>query len=171
MMPTPRHRTFADDVDVDRLHVFVPGILGAGILISIGILLADLVGRLRGDRGTRRRQALVARTAAVAVLRAGGAPVEGPAVVGTRSRRAYLLAGASWLALGLYVTVGSFWNYWNPEDEFRGWAWLWAGSWLVAATFVWVGVVAVTLAIHWPRAPWWCRSLIRRTPLGQPPQR
>ncbi len=68
MMPLPRHTTWIDDTEKGT-NVFVPGIMGAGVLLSLGIVIADFVNKLRGDEGARRQRELVASYVTGDVLR------------------------------------------------------------------------------------------------------
>ena len=46
MIPLLRHSTWIDDTEKGT-NVFVPGIMGAGVLLSLGILISDGIARVR----------------------------------------------------------------------------------------------------------------------------
>ena len=78
MIPVRRSWVF-DDLDEDRLHVFVPGAMGAGILLSIGILLSDACRRLGGQQLVERRIAATAGAVASSVVGGRDATAAPPA--------------------------------------------------------------------------------------------
>ncbi len=154
----------------EGLHVFVPGMMGAGVFVSLGLLLADWLHQLGKGRGRHRRVQLAAGATAMQTVRTPtieGADSRG----GLRSRMTYALVGAASLGLGLYVLVGSFWNFWNPDGWARAIGWLWAVSTAVALGFTALGIVLGALVLRWPQIPSYALPLLRRTPLGSAPER
>lgn len=168
MFPPPRTRTIADDVDPGGLHVFVPGIMGAGVLMSLGILVSDLLRRLHGSTGQRREVQLTAWYLTRDVARSVHREQRMDPRVGLRSRRTYGLLAVVFLGLGAYGLVGSFWNYVNPVDQ--GWvediAWVFAVSALAAGGLLTTGAVLASIAWQHPAVPPWIRRVLARTPLG-----
>jgi hypothetical protein len=97
--------TGAADITVS---VFVPGLMGAGILLSGGILLADGIRRLIPLRGVRRRvtQAIAVHGIVEGAARAAGVEVPEHEVLPRRlrTRRAYGVTAAGLIVAGLGVT-------------------------------------------------------------------
>ncbi len=139
MIPARRSWVF-DDHDEDRLHVFVPGAMGAGILLSIGVLLSDAYRRLGGQRLARRRIATSARAVAAGVV---GADDTAPVVpVGVRHPRVYVMVVAAGVGLAALLLSGATWNYFNPNGYVNDIAWLWAGGVVTAIFFARVAHIA-----------------------------
>jgi hypothetical protein len=167
----PRHRTYLDDIDVDRTHVFVPGIMGAGVLLSLGLIVVDTIGRLRGTGSQRREIQLSAAYLTEDVLRSVHRQDEIDPGAGLRPRRTYVLAAVAFLGVAVYGLVGSFWNYVNPVDD--GWvedvAWAWALSNIVVLLLACIGGVLAFIAWRYPDVPPWSRRFLARSPVGRPP--
>lgn len=172
MLPTRRIETVADDL-AKGTNVFVPSIMGAGVLLSLGVMIADFVKKLKGDRGRIREVELVADYIAEDVLRSIHREDRIPVDRGLRSRRTYLLLAAGFVGLTLYGFIGSFWNYINPVDD--GWvediAWIWAVSLVALASLLTVGVALAVIAWRYPEVPAWARRLLAFTPIGTAPGR
>lgn len=73
LLTSPLRRDLTVTDDAPGLNVFVPGLMGAGILLSAGILVSDGIKKLFPNSGTRRRidvnrgvQRIVADVAAAA---------------------------------------------------------------------------------------------------------
>jgi membrane-associated phospholipid phosphatase len=153
------------DADVDRLNVFVPAVMSAGLLFSLVTVARDALHRLRGNGG--HRAALHARASAIHVLT--GAPPRAGLADGLRPRRFYLVVAATALALAGYVLVGSLGNYIRPGGYVAEAAWLLALSLVAAGVVAAVGVVSVAAFARWPEPPAWSQPLLTRTPLTQAP--
>ncbi|MFQ1002379.1 alkaline phosphatase D family protein [Modestobacter sp. SSW1-42] len=155
------------DADVDRAQIFVPAIMGAGVLVSAFTLLRDaLHGRQR--RGRDRRSTLEARAAASFV--ATGAAPDAALLAGLRPRVHYVLLALSTGALAVYGARGATKNYAQPTGLFGGEVgWLYATLLLAALAVAAVAVVSAVLAVRWPAPPRAVRPLLARTPLGQLP--
>lgn len=167
MIVPRKHRTSLDDFEPDHLNVFVPGVMGAGVLVSIGILISDAVRRVGGGRGPERQAGIVAESLVKEFARSVHAP--GGFTQGLRSRMTYSISAIAFIGIGVYGLIGSFWNFINPVDA--GWAediaWLWAVSTVVALTLIGLGVLTGLLAIRYPAVPWYVYGLLFRTPLGK----
>lgn len=172
MLPVPRHGAWGDDLDPGGLHVFVPGLMGAGVLVSVGMLLTDAISRIRGNAGAQRVREVTASYITADVLRAVHREQEVDVTGAVRSRRSYLVGAVLFLALGMYGLVGSTWNYINPIDD--GWvediAWVWAVSLLVVAALLYLGVVLLMMAWCHPDVPVWARRFLVHTPIGGAPR-
>lgn len=171
MIPTARRDPFVDDDPTESLHVFVPGLMGAGVLLSVGIMITDALHRLRGGRGARRQAELVAWFVASDVVRSVHREAQLDPAVGLRRRVTYVVNAALFLGLGVYGLIGSFWNYMNPVDD--GWvegiAWVWALSFVVVAGLLSLGGVLAFIAWRHPNVPSWARRFLARTPIGVAP--
>ncbi len=112
MMPTPRRPEHGSDGhDPFGLHVFVPGVMGAGIMVSLVVIAADAL-RAHGLRRSARRPAQVVGTKLAAdVLRI---PPERLCKV-RRRPLVYRIIGSGFCAVAGYTLVGSFWNFINPS--------------------------------------------------------
>ncbi len=174
-----RHRGVLDDFEPEGMHVFVPAILGGGILVSLGVLLADLGRKLGGGRGERRSVEVSAHYLAGDVLGRGDLAVTAEDRTGLRSRTTYLVLGVALLTLGLYGLSGATFNFLGPSVElvFSGtqWsariAWIWAGLLVLIGSCLFLGVLLLVIAPRPRRVPLFARRLAVRTPLGRTPNR
>ncbi|NIV49571.1 MAG: hypothetical protein GWN46_23620, partial [Gammaproteobacteria bacterium] len=139
MIPARRSWVF-DDYDEDRLHVFVPGAMGAGILLSIGILLSDAYRRVGGHRFAQRRTAATARAVAAEVV--GGHDATAVVPVGFRHPRVFVMVVAGGVGLAALLLPGATWNYFNPNGYINDIAWLWAGGVVTGIFFARVAYIA-----------------------------
>lgn len=121
------------------LAVFVPGALAGGLLVSLGLLIADGVAKLRGDRAALRSTVVRADAIAADVRHGHGAA----ASIGTarRSRSAYRLVALTTWGLVALAVPGATWNFFNPGGYISDISWMWVTS---ALATIAVGVVAVT---------------------------
>ncbi len=143
-MTTPKVRSWTDDFDADQLNVFVPGAMGAGLLVSIGLLVSDLYRKAGGASNARRRQELTARATADATthgLEAGEANR-----VGFRDPWVYGVVTAASLGLAAYLIPGTIWNYFNPGGYLSSIAWIWAVSTVAIVAFIVLGLTVATAA-------------------------
>lgn len=141
------HTTIGDGVDPHALHVFIPGALAGGFLISMGLLIGDFARKVRGDAAIVRR---VTHTgAAVADEVRSGAGAANGTESGLRPRWVYALISAVSLGLVLLVIPGATWNYVNPDGYISYIAWIWAVSMILAMGFAIVGFQAIRLAPEW----------------------
>lgn len=157
-----------DDFGTDRLGVFVPGVIGAGLLMSLGIMIADAFRGLTGNRGSRRRQLLGAHATAEAVLTGHRRDVD---EFGLRPRAAYVLVALAATGIGGYGVAFSFWNYVLKDHMWSAIGWILALSAVAATALLWIGIAAAGVALRWPYVPAFAWPLMLRTPLGKvPPQ-
>lgn len=143
----PRHRSLADDVDPLGLHVFIPGALAGGVLVSVGLLLGDAVRSLRGQPTGRRRVTVTAAALAEEVRLGSGAATSSAA--GLRSRGTYAIVGSIALAIVVSVVPGSAWNFLAPDGYLAHIAWIWSLSTLLVAAMAVVAVQVLRLAPEW----------------------
>jgi len=172
MIPLPRHTTWIDDTEKGT-NVFVPSIMGVGVLLSVGVLIADGINKVRGDRGKQRERELISGYLAGDVLSSvhddeldelGGR--------GLRRRSTYVLNALLFGGIAIYGLIGSFWNYINPVDD--GWvediAWVWAVSLLAVGGLLSIGLLLGYIAVVYPTVPPWVRRYLARTPIGVAPR-
>jgi hypothetical protein len=161
-----------DDLgDSGTLQVFVPSIMGAGILVSLAVLVADLFRVLNPRANPARRRALMRRRAlplVVPLAAALGLPApELPRLRRRlRSRRFYLALFAVSVTLSLYVAIGSTANYLRAGGYVEGVLWLEVVAMSASLFFLGVGVAAVAVALRYPLAPGWARAVVDHSPLG-----
>lgn len=153
--------------DVDRAQIFVPAIIGAGILVSAFTLVRDAVhGRDR--RGRDRRTALHALATAHGV-RTGEAS-DAALRAGLRLRAHYLLLALSAGALAVYGARGATKNYTQAAGMFgAGVSWLYALLLLAAGALAAVAAVSLVVLARGPGVPGPVRTLLVSTPLGRRP--
>ncbi|WP_436498237.1 alkaline phosphatase D family protein [Actinokineospora sp. HUAS TT18] len=154
------------DFDVTRTHIFVPAIMGAGILVSLLTLLRDALHG-KGGPGRARRIELEARATARHTLT--GDPAGSALVAGLRPRVGYLLAALSCGGFAVYVVIGATANYLRRGGYVADIAWLWALSLSVAAALGGVAVVCAVAFARWPEAARWELPMLAHSPLGQSP--
>ena len=161
-----RREDWFADADVNRAQIFVPALMGAGILVSVFTLARDAMHN-RYRRGRARRVALEAHATAHHVLT--GEPPGDALRVGIRPRASYLLSGLSTGALAVYVGIGATANYLRPGGYVSGIAWLWALSMATTAALAAVAVACGLATGQWPKLARWQLPLLARTPFGQRP--
>jgi hypothetical protein len=161
-----------DDLgDTGTLPIFVPSIMGAGILESVAVLMTDALRALNPRRRAARRRAVVQRRAvALVVPLADAIGVLPPSLPRSRrrlrSRRFYVALGVSSVALSVYVAIGSTANYLRAGGYVEGVLWLEVCALSASLFFFAVGVLALLIALHHPVPPGWTRRVLDRTPLG-----
>jgi hypothetical protein len=162
-----------DDLgDPGALPIFVPSIMGAGILASVAVLVADAVRALNPRRRVARRRGVVRRRALGLVLplaEAIGVPppsLAPPRRRRLRSRRFYASLCIVSVALSTYVAIGSTANYLRAGGYVEGVLWLEVCALSTSLFFFGVGVVASAIALRHPVPPGWARAVIDHSPLG-----
>ena len=172
MITLPRHTTWIDDTEKGT-NVFVPSIMGVGVLLSLGILVADGINKVRGDRGKQRERDLIAGYLAGDVFSSVHDDASsGHGTRGLRRRWTYVLNSLVFIGIAIYGLIGSFWNYINPVDD--GWvediAWVWAVSLLAVFGLLSLGLLLGYIALVYPTVPPWLRRFLARTPIGVAPK-
>jgi hypothetical protein len=166
--PGPWVDTVDDTDDPDRLGVFVPTIMGAGLIMSLVVFVADQTSRLRSRRARERQRAVMARRLALQTV--GVAPdAAEPADLGLRRRWVYAVLGGALVGLAVYGFVGSFWNYWNPVHPWRGIGWIWAVSNVAVVALGWAGIAIARIGFGWPRVEPSAWPFLLRLPLVRHP--
>lgn len=164
-----------DDVgDPAALNVFVPSIMGAGILASLAVLVADAVRALDPRRrGARRRVDLQRRALTLVVPLAEAIGVSRPEPPRLRrrlrSRRFYAVLFVLSVTLSLYVAIGSTANYLRPGGYLEAVLWVEVLALSASLFFLGLGVVALAVVVRHPVPPRWARAVIDHSPLGALP--
>ncbi|MGQ0669189.1 MAG: hypothetical protein ACT4PO_05895 [Actinomycetota bacterium] len=153
------------------LAVFVPGLMGAGILVSGAILLADGARKLMPNLGLRRRMSVaravhgvvegVARTAGYEVPEHYLLPRE------PRSRRAYLGIGLVLTALAALALRAGVLAYTRHGGTLESNPWAIVLGAVVGAPLLLGAALMFALLVLHRRAPRPILRLIASTPLGR----
>lgn len=165
-----------DDLgDPAGLRVFVPSIMGAGILASLAVLVADAVRALDPrTRAARRRTELQRRALTLVrpVAEAIGVPPPSlpPLRRRLRSRRFYADLSLFSVSFSVYVAIGSTANYLRPGGYLEGVLWVQVVAVAASVFFFRLGVVAAVVALRHPVPPRWARAVIDHSPLGTFPK-
>ncbi len=163
-----------DDLgDPATLPVFVPAIMGAGILASLAVLAADLARALRPrTRAARRRAVLQSRALVLVVPLAEAIGVSPPPLAPLRrrlrTRKFYVCLFVVSVTLSLYVAIGSTANYLRAGGYVEGVLWLEVLAISASVFFLALGVVALAVALRHPLPPKWARAVIDNSPFGKP---
>ena len=152
----------AESVD-PTAAVFVPAIMGAGVVFSVATVLRDLVERgtsVATDRFAEVRGQLTAEQ----VL---GPAAEAPPQDALWRRGHVALAGVAGMAFAIYLAIGATYNYLYPRSYLFGVAWLWTLSLAVVVASAVIGGIALLAATR-GRFPAWGWDVLVRLPLLAP---
>ncbi|MEW6153496.1 MAG: PEP/pyruvate-binding domain-containing protein [Actinomycetota bacterium] len=131
-----RARTEAEQ---EALHVFVPAVMGAGLLYSLLVLAREWTGRVLGRH---RRQALVRAQARLVADEVLGGEEAAIAPDGSRATRTLLaVVGAVFLGFAVYVLPGATFNYLRPGGYISEIAWILAVALLLVVVVGTAGFV------------------------------
>lgn len=160
-----------DDIGGGTMHVFVPSIMGVGILASLAILVADGLRALSPRRSAARRRALARRRAVAMVAPLAAAiglppPTLPPERRQLRSRRSYAALSVLSVGMSLYVAVGSTANYQRSGGYLEGVVWMQVLAMSASLFFLGIGVVAIAVALRYPAGPRWAHAVVDHSPLG-----
>lgn len=153
------------------LAVFIPGLMGAGIIVSIVMLVSDGIRRLLPVRGERARAVHIATRAQARVhdlvsVRTGEPPL--PATVSRvpRPRAVSLALGALALAGAGAIMVGAVVVYRGHGSVWSGRGWPLGVGLALALPLGAAGLVLLLSGAVGPRRPGWLERLARMEPLG-----
>lgn len=153
------------------LAVFVPGLMGAGILLSCGLLLADGVRRLMPKLGARRRlavtravHALVDQTAKAAGYAIGERE---PIVRRPRPRGVYLSVGIGLATVGILAIRTGLATYRDPNATLHLNPWAIALGDVVGIALLILALGSVTLAVFIGRRSRFVQRLVATTLVGR----
>lgn len=153
-------------VDDGSLMVFVPAIMGVGLVFSVATLVRDLLRRTTG----RTRERRIALETATTVNQLLGRSVRSPTELGLLRRGSYIAAAASTGLLAAGVAAASIIEYASaPTGRHPGW--LLGLGLATAAVAVLVAAACVAVARRWPAVPAWALPVLRGLPLTHHPAR
>ena len=161
-----RDRQRAALLGLDRLHIFVPAIMGVGLLFWLSSEARDLLRS--SDAASRSKRAAIAGRRLAADIVGD----DGPATSwerGLRPRPVYVVTGLTLLVGATYVTIGSIANYLRDGGYLSDIAWLLALALGASAIAVRYGLVALSTAIHHPRPAAWTTRALAGSPLTTRP--
>ncbi len=119
--PLRADRSIADELA--GTNVFVPGLMGAGILVSAGILLSDGIKKLLPNSGTRRRLEVIrgVQTVVAGVAASAGVTVEEQNISRRRARSVtfYILGAVILGALAVAAVAKGIIEF-NNDGVFEG---------------------------------------------------
>jgi hypothetical protein len=153
------------------LGVFVPGLMGAGILLSAAILVSDGVRRLLPSRGVRRRINVVrgVRRIVVDMADAAGMQIQERNLVRRVRRSSWLYAFVAVVALPLAFVVGrwGFNAYGSTGSSLEGNAMAIFYGLAAAAALGTAGLVSAILTIPALGTPGPVAWLLEHTAVGR----
>lgn len=142
--------------------VFVPAIMGAGLVFSVAAVLRDVL--FRGSRTMQERRARIRG----AMLAETIERPESPNVLSAARaahRPSFVLAGLVSCAFAVYIAVGTTGNFLRAEGYVNRIAWLWGGSLVVVGVALYFSVVCLVVAVRPEHPPFWVWSTLLQTPL------
>ena len=157
--------------DADAHRVFVPSMMGVGILLSLAVLASDALRALTPNSARTRAQARRRRRAEALVAplaEAVGLPP--PSTVSNRrrlrARWVYVALFVGGVSLSLYVAIGSTANYLRSGGYLEGIVWIEAIAVASSLFFMALGLLALAIAWNYPVVPRRARWIVDRTALG-----
>ncbi len=142
--------------------VFVPAIMGAGMVFSVATLLRDVVST--GSRTSQaRRASLRGRMVAECVIEPDRPALATAADLERRSM--FVLIGLLAMTFGTYVLIGASGNFFQRGRYVSNIAWLWGGSLVVAAAAFAVATTCLIVVLRYPSPPAWVWPILIPTPL------
>lgn len=157
----------AHDLGLDRTHVFVPAIMGVGLVFWILGELRDLL-RSEGAQSRHKRARLAGRSWALQVPSEHRQPLA-PEARGLRPRPVYLLWAVALIGGACYVAIGSIRNFQRHGGYVSDISWLLALALVVSGVLAVLGAVALAVFVVWPRTPQWCEHLLNTSLLTTSP--
>lgn len=164
-----RARDLAALLGLDRVSIFVPAIMGVGLLFWVIGEIRDLAQSM-GDVSRDKRARLVGESIA-RNMPWPQADRPTPEQLGLRSRPVYVLLAVVLVSGAFYVAIGSTLNYTRPGGYVGDIAWLLALALVVSVVLFALGAVAAAVALWWPQPPSWTErllvgSLLTTRPIG-----
>ncbi|CAB4589368.1 MAG: phosphatase PAP2 family protein [Actinobacteria bacterium] len=153
-------------LDGRRLHVFVPAIMGVGLLFWLAGEVRDLL-RATTDASRDKRARIAGHAIAREVL--GTRTPDRPEQRGLRSRPVYALLAITLVGGAWYVAIGSIANYLRGDGYVGDIAWLLALALAASTVALVLGVVAGVVFVRWPDPPVWAHGWLRRSLLTTQP--
>jgi hypothetical protein len=165
MTPPTRHPVPAELSDRER-HLFVPAVMGAGLLFSIATVVRDMLHSRQGRAPGLDRRLDIAGRASAHHVATGDPPARGLRAA-ARPRVFYLLTGIAALGVAAYVVIGSTYNYLREAGYVAGVAWLWGVTVLLGVLLTVIGLLSLRMFVSWPAASRGVIRLLVHTPLGR----
>lgn len=162
-----RARGVADIAGADRLRVFVPAVMGVGLLFWLAGELRDLVRA--GGRASEAKRAAVAGHAVARQVAGPGGAADTAARAGLRPRPVYLVAGVVLAGGGVYVGVGAAANFARRGGYVEGISWVLVLALSAAAAALAYGAAALAVYARYPVPPAGLARVLRDSPLTVPP--
>ena len=158
----PLRQPVEPDIDVNRLQVFVTGLIGAGALFSTAIALTESMSSRRGRNRLFRRAAPIAATLSVGTR--DGFHDEHVRTLGIRPRSHYVLTtialAVASVVLGIFATAAYIVDESGDESNVA----IWAVSMSGAATLGMLGIYFANAAVQWPHVLPTVRQLLPARP-------
>ncbi len=153
--------TLPDGLVESRPAVFVPAIMGAGLVFSVVAVLRDVV-----SRGSRTMQVRHARSRGRLVAAAVDDP-SGELLAPTRpvGRWDFAAAGALAAAFAVYLLVGATASYLRATGATNGVAWVLGASFVVSSGALVFAAAFLAVAAEADRPPRWVWRILLVTPL------
>lgn len=165
-MTSPARHLIAAELGDRERHLFVPAIMGAGLLFSIATVVRDMLHSRQGRApGLDRRLDIAGRASAHHV--ATGEPPARALRTAARPRVFYLLTAMATLGVAAYVVIGSTYNYVRAAGYVAGVAWLWGAAMVLGTLLTVVGLLSLKMFASWPAPSRGVVRLLVNTPLGR----
>ncbi len=158
----PLRHPVESDIDLNRLSVFVTGLIGAGALFSTAIALTESMSSRRGRNRLYRRAAPIAASLSTATVR--GFDDEHVRTLGIRPRRTYVLGTVLLGMLSLALMVASTGAYIADDSGGEANVVFWALSMSGAATLGMLTIYLGNAAVQWPNVLPTVRQLVPARP-------
>ena len=142
--------------------VFVPAIMGAGLVFSVATLLRDVLST--GSRTTQARRArLRGRMVAECVIEPDSPALAEAADL--ERRPMFVLTALIGTVFGTYVLLGASGNFFQDGRYVSHIAWVWGGSLLVVAASLSFVATCLAVIVRFPTPPSWAWPILLPTPL------
>ena len=173
MLRTKRASWLSEE-QTDGLNVFVPGLMAAGILMSIGMLIGDAFRKLVPAAGKKARAAQISlksqgRVNDLSAIGLGVAPTK-PHIerVPRRRLQAIALALASlWVAF--FIIESTITAYTSTRGTLAGRGWTLTGGFSLAFVPLCLGLMWGLSVFYRHAQPAWLRQATQRWPIGSLP--
>ena len=170
-MVRDRARWLDEDGD---LHVFVPGLMATGILVSIGMFIWDGVRKFMPDVGARKRAARLTmntngRVNDLLAIERGLAPAPVRIQRVRRTRSSALIHAIGALVVAAAVGYMTFAAYTTEGTSFTGRGWTLSMGLSVTFTFAIFGIAWLCTALL-EEDPRWVARAQTRWPIGALPE-
>jgi membrane-associated phospholipid phosphatase len=150
-----------DQVDVNRLMIFVPAVMSVGLLFSAATVIRDLLRR-SGSQARDRRTAI---ESSFVLHRLLDDDQPEPNEIGALTRPSYLITALVLVGGAAYLTIGATANFLRDGGYVSDIGWLLAVSLALAAFVGFLGGVSLVVFWSWPTPPRWTLGSLRTAPL------